>query len=169
MKWQCGRCKHVAFGGEPPEKCPVCGAGRAEFSVFEGVVGLEGTRTEANLKAAFAGESQANRRYTAYEILARIEGNAEAAEAFAKAAADETAHALSHLAYLGWPGTTAQNLKAAIEGESYENDHMYPEFARVAREEGFPDIARYFEAVARHERRHAEAYASILEKLKLAK
>ncbi len=167
MRWQCKKCKHVAFGSEAPDKCPVCGASTKDFVPFNGVEGLAGSRTEANLKAAFGGEAQANRRYTAYEILARAEGNEEAAEAFARAAADETAHALSHLAYLGWPGATAHNLKAAIEGESYENESMYPEFARVAREEGFEDIARYFESVARHELRHANAYKAMLEKLEI--
>lgn len=162
MRWICNRCKHVAIGREAPERCPVCGAPAAEFAPFAGIENLGGTRTEANLKAALAGESQANRRYLAFAVAAECEGETEAAEAFRRAAEDETAHALSHLGFLGLPGGTRENLKAAIEGETYENDRMYPEFARIAREEGFGDVARYFEAVAGHERRHAQRFTGLL-------
>lgn len=162
MRWICNRCKHMAIGREAPERCPVCGAPAAEFAPFAGIENLRGTRTEANLKAALAGESQANRRYLAFAVAAECEGETEAAEAFRRAAEDETAHALSHLGFLGLPGGTRENLKAAIEGETYENDRMYPEFARIAREEGFGDVARYFEAVAGHERRHARRFTELL-------
>lgn len=163
MKWICKKCKHVAIGTKAPERCPVCGAPASEFNPFTGIENLRGTRTEANLKAALAGESQANRRYLAFAAAADFEGQTEAAAAFRLAAEDETAHALSHLAFLGLPGATPDNLKAAIEGETYENDEMYPEFARVAREEGFDEVARYFEAVAKHERRHALRFHELLE------
>lgn len=165
MRWICSVCKHVSLGGQAPDRCPVCGVSKEKFEEFKGIEGLAGTRTEANLKAAFAGESQANRRYLAFAIQAELAGNFDAAQAFRQAAEDETAHAHSHLAFLNGIGDTKKNLQAAIDGESHENDSMYPEFARVAREEGFEDIARYFEYVARHEKRHAHKYAEILAKL----
>jgi rubrerythrin len=163
--WICSVCKHVALGAQAPDKCPVCGVGAEKFSEFNGVQGVKGTRTEENLKSAFAGESQANRKYLAFALQAELVGNQEAAEAFRQAAEDETAHAHAEFALLGLVGDTKANLQAAIDGEAYEDEHMYPGFAKTAREEGFEDIAKYFEAVARHERRHAKKYVEILAKL----
>lgn len=162
MKWLCSVCKHIAIGGAAPARCPVCGAPGEKFKKYEAANGLAGTRTHENLKAAFAGESQANRRYLAYAVRADLDGNQEAAGAFRQAAEDETAHAHSFLAYLNMIGGTPANLKAAIDGEKHENDTMYPEFARVAREEGFDDLAKYFENVAHHEARHAARYGQVL-------
>lgn len=116
---------------------------------------LEGSRTFENLKSAFGGESQANRKYTAWARKADQEGYPEVANLLRAIAEGETAHALGHMQHLGMVGGTAENLQAAIEGEMYETDTMYPEFARTARDEGFADIADWFEAVGKAERAHA--------------
>ena len=101
-----------------------------------------GTKTLENLKAAFAGESQANRRYTLWRRIAELEGAPQSAlDAFDRAAAEETAHALGHLAYIAGATTTAENLAAAAQGEDNEATDMYPRFAEIAEAEGFSDIA----------------------------
>ena len=156
MLWKCELCKHLSIGESAPGSCPVCGA--RKFSAYTPSLNISGTVTEQNLWKAFAGESQANRKYTAFALLADITGDKEASEAFKVAAADETTHALSLLAWLRGLGTTKENLLAARDGENYENDVMYPEFARIAKEEGFEELATYFEFVARHEKRHAGVY-----------
>ena len=122
-------------------------------------------KTEDNLKEAFAGESQANRKYTAFARKADEEGYPEIAELFRSTAEGETAHALGHLRYLQGIGSTKENLKAAIDGETYEYTKMYPEFAKIARQEGKEEIAKWFEAVAKAEKAHAERYKQALEKL----
>ncbi|MEW6243487.1 MAG: ferritin family protein [Bacillota bacterium] len=159
MFWKCDVCYHVTIGSTVAESCPVCGA--RKFSTFAPPTKLKGTATEQNLWKAFAGESQANRKYTAFAKLAEIAGHHEAAKAFAKSANDETAHALSLLAWLGGLGNTQENLKAAYDGESYENENMYPEFAQIARSEGFEEIATYFEFVGRQEKQHARAFDNL--------
>ena len=154
------RCKGCGYFhvGPAPEACPVCGAPQSFFLPYDGPGDLSGTKTLENLKAAFAGESQANRRYTLFERIARLEGNDDAAEAFARAAREETAHALGHLAYMGAFGDTAANLEAAAAGEDYETVEMYPEFADTAEEEGFPEIAYYLRAVGGFEGAHRDEY-----------
>src|SRR5579885_1224413 len=121
---------------------------------------LEGTKTHENLKTAFAGESQANRRYLYFARAADVEGQPEIAALFRSVAEGETGHAFGHFDWLkevgdpvtGEPvGSTVQNLRSAIAGETYEYTEMYPGFARVAREEGFPEIADWFETLARAE------------------
>ena len=125
---------------------------------------LRGTKTHENLKHAFAGESQANRRYLYFADKADIEGYPEVAGNFRDTAEGETGHAHGHMDYLkpaGDPatdlpfGSTELNLKSAIEGETYEYTQMYPGFAKTAREEGFEEIAEWFETLARAERSHA--------------
>ncbi|MDO8846938.1 MAG: ferritin family protein [Coriobacteriia bacterium] len=154
------RCKGCGYlhVGPAPERCPVCGAPQSFFLPSEGPGDLTGTRTLENLKAAFAGESQANRRYTLFARIAELEGNDAAKAAFDHAATEETAHALGHLAYMGAFGTTAKNLAAAYEGEEYETTEMYPEFARIAEEEGHAEIAQYFRAVGGYERQHRDGF-----------
>lgn len=154
------RCKGCGYFhvGPAPERCPVCGAPRTSFVPYDGPGDLSGTKTLENLKAAFAGESQANRRYTLYSRIARLQGADRAAEAFETAAAEETAHALGHMAYMGAFGDTPENLDAAIAGEDYETTEMYPSFAEEAESEGFPEIAQYFRAVAGYERAHRDEY-----------
>ncbi len=154
------RCKSCGYYhvGPAPEHCPVCGAPRAMFAEYEGPGDLTGTKTLENLKAAFAGESQANRRYSLWARIAEIEGNNEARAAFERAGAEETAHALGHLAYMSGFGSTADNLAAAMAGEGYEFETMYPEFAAQAEADGLPDIAQYFRRVGEYEGQHHAAY-----------
>lgn len=154
------RCKGCGYlhVGPAPERCPVCGAPQSFFVAAEGPGDLTGSKTLENLKAAFAGESQANRRYTLFARIAELEGDEEARAAFERAATEETAHALGHLAYMGAFGTTAENLAAAAEGEEYETAEMYPEFARIAEEEGYPQIAHYFRSVGGFERQHRDGF-----------
>ena len=136
---------------------------------------LKGTKTHNNLKDAFAGESQANRRYLYFAKVADIEGYPEIAGNFRETADGETGHAHGHLDYLkrvgdpatGEPiGDSVKNLKASIAGETYEYTQMYPGFARTAREEGFEDIAEWFETLARAERSHAGRFQKGLDSLK---
>lgn len=135
---------------------------------------LEGTKTHENLKAAFAGESQANRRYLYFARKADVEGEPEIAGLFRDVAEGETGHAFGHFEFLeevgdpvtGVPvGDTSQNLKSAIEGETYEYSQMYPGFAKEAREEGFDEIAEWFETLARAEKSHAGRFQKGLEGL----
>lgn len=164
-KYRCSGCGYYHVG-PAPERCPVCGAPRAAFKPYEGPGDLTDTKTLDNLMAAFAGESQANRRYTLWRRIAELEGAPESAlAAFDRAAAEETAHALGHLAYVGGFGTTAQNLRAARTGEDNEATDMYPTFAQVAEDEGFPEIAYYFRSVGRYEGEHREAYSAALRDL----
>ena len=135
---------------------------------------LKGTQTHENLKEAFAGESQANRRYLYFAQKADIEGYPDAAALFRSVAEGETGHAHGHLEYLaqvgdpvtGEPiGDTEENFRSAVAGETYEYTQMYPGFSKIAREEGFTEIAEWFETLARAEKSHAgrfgEGLASI--------
>lgn len=160
---RCSVCGNIILPGMDPDTCPMCGAPKSKFEPFEDIEGLAGSKTEENLKAAFAGESQANRRYLAFAQAARAEGRDDVAEVFEAAAADETLHAHSHLAYLGMIRDSNSNLKAALDGETYEKDEMYPEFRRIAEEEGFDQIAQYFRWVAGDEARHAEKYGTSMD------
>ena len=135
---------------------------------------LKGSKTEGNLKDAFAGESQANRRYLYFANKADVEGYADVAGVFRNTAEGETGHAHGHLEYLekcgdpatGLPfGDTALNLKSAIAGETHEYTDMYPGMAKTAREEGFDEIADWFETLAKAERSHANRYAKALNEL----
>lgn len=158
------RCKGCGYYhvGPAPDVCPVCGAPKAFFLPYDGPGDLAGTKTLENLAAAFAGESQANRRYTLWARIAELEGAEAAKAAFDHAAAEETAHALGHLAYMGGAGTTEENLKAAMEGEGYEFREMYPSFAEQAEAEGFTEIAHYFRAVGGYEGKHRAGYEKAL-------
>ena len=135
---------------------------------------LKGSETEKNLKEAFAGESQANRRYLYFARKADVEGYPEVASMFRDVAEGETGHAFGHLEHLeevGDPvtgvsaGETRLNLKSAIEGETYEYTQMYPGFAKTAREEGFEKIAAWFETLARAEKSHANRFTKGLEQV----
>ena len=136
---------------------------------------LEGSKTHENLKEAFAGESQANRRYLYFARKADIEGYPEIAGLFRDVAEGETGHAFGHfdfLAEVGDPvtgapvGKTADNLQSAIDGETYEFTEMYPGFARTAREEGYEEIAEWLETLARAEKSHAGRFAKGLDAVK---
>lgn len=132
---------------------------------------LKGSRTEENLRAAFATESQANRRYLYFAQKADVEGFSDVAAVFRSTAEGETGHAHGHLEYLescgdpttGLPfGDTASNLRSAIASETHECTDMYPGMARVAREEGFDEIADWFETLAKAERSHANRFQRAL-------
>ena len=123
---------------------------------------MSGTKTEANLKEAFAGESQARNKYTYFASVARKEGYEQVAAIFLETAEQEKEHAKLHFRALQGVGDTVANLKAAAGGENEEWTDMYPRMAREAREEGFEDIARVFENIGKVEKRHQERYAALL-------
>ncbi len=133
---------------------------------------LKGSKTEGNLKAAFAGESQANRRYLYFAQKADVEGYNDVAAVFRSTAEGETGHAHGHLEFLevsgdpatGLPiGPTGANLKAAIAGETHEYTDMYPGMARTAREEGFTEVADWFETLGKAEKSHAGRFTKALD------
>ena len=135
---------------------------------------LKGSKTEDNLKAAFAGESQANRRYLYFANKADVEGHNDVASVFRSTAEGETGHAHGHLEYLkvvgdpatGLPiGPTGENLKAAIAGETHEYTDMYPGMAKTARDEGFDEIADWMETLAKAERSHANRFQKAFDSL----
>jgi rubrerythrin len=135
---------------------------------------LKGSRTEENLKAAFASEATANRRFLYFAQKADIEGYNDVAAVFRSTAEGETGHAHGHLEYLeacsdpttALPfGDTASNLRAAIAGEIRDSTTMYPEMARTARDEGFDEIADWFETLAKAERSHANRFQKALDDL----
>ena len=123
---------------------------------------LKGTKTEKNLMAAFAGESQARNKYTYFASVAKKEGYEQIAAIFLKTAENEKEHAKLWFKYLDGIGNTAQNLKAAAEGENYEWTDMYDTFAKEAEEEGFKELAEKFRAVGRIEKTHEERYRTLL-------
>jgi rubrerythrin len=135
---------------------------------------LQGSKTHENLKAAFAGESQANRRYLYFARRADIEGYPDIGGLFRDTSEAETGHAFGHLDFLkevgdpatGQPiGDTDQNLKSAVAGETFEYTEMYPGYAKTAREEGYSEIAEWFETLARAEKSHAGRFQKGLDSL----
>ncbi len=122
---------------------------------------FEGTKTEKNLRAAFAGESQARNKYDYFAKQAKKEGYVQISNIFARTAMDESQHAKQWFKALEGIGTTEENLVAAAEGENYEWTIMYKEFAKTAREEGFEELAAQFEAVARVEAEHEARYIQL--------
>ena len=136
---------------------------------------LNGSKTHENLKSAFAGESQANRRYLYFAKMADVEGQPDIAGLFRDTAEGETGHAHGHLDFLkvvgdpatGKPiGNTRKNLEAAVAGETYEFTEMYPGFAKTARDEGFEDVAEWFETLARAEKSHAGRFQKGIDSIK---
>ncbi len=143
---------------------------------------LKGTRTEKNLLTAFAGESQARNRYNYYASQAKKEGYEQISGVFAETADHEMAHAKRLFRFLeggeveisaafpaGVIGTTEENLKASAEGENHEYKEMYPEFARVAEEEGFSNIAGVFRAIAVAEEQHEKRFLALMNNIKVGK
>jgi rubrerythrin len=135
---------------------------------------LKGTKTHENLKEAFAGESQANRRYLYFAQKADVEGYPDVSALFRSVAEGETGHAFGHFDFLasaGDPvtdqpvGATDDNLRSAIHGETYEYTEMYPGFARTARDEGFTEIGEWLETLARAEKSHAGRFQQGLQNL----
>jgi rubrerythrin len=138
------------------------------------VEGLAGSRTHENLKDAFAGESQANHRYLWFAQKADVDGFPEIAALFRNIADSETGHAfgiLEYLAEIGDPtsgepiGDTQDNVRSSILGETYEYTQKYPGFAKTARDEGFAEVAEWFESLARAEKSHAEKLADALKNI----
>jgi len=136
---------------------------------------LKGTKTHGNLKDAFAGESMANRRYLYFAKQADVEGQPDLAGLFRDTAEGETGHAHGHMDYMktvGDPatelpfGNSELNLKSAIHGETHEYTDMYPGMAKTAREEGFTEIADWFETLARAEKSHAGRFQKGLDSIK---
>ena len=129
---------------------------------------LKGSKTEQNLLAAFAGESQARNKYTYFASKAKKEGYEQIAELFLKTAENEKEHAKLWFKELKGIGTTAENLAAAADGENYEWTDMYDTFARDADEEGFTELAAKFRAVAAIEKTHEERYRALLHNVETA-
>ena len=143
---------------------------------------LKGTRTEKNILTAFAGESQARNRYTFFASKAKQEGFVQIAEIFEETANQEKEHAKRLFKFpeggeveiqasfpAGVIGTTVENLKEAASGENHEWETMYPEYAKIAREEGFADIAQVFEAIAVAEKQHEKRYLALKANLESGK
>lgn len=130
---------------------------------------LKGTKTEANLLAAFAGESQARNKYTYFASVAKKEGYEQIAEIFTKTADNEKEHAKMWFKALGGLGKTVENLAAAADGENYEWTDMYDRFAKEAEEEGFPELAFKFRKVAEIERSHEARYRALLNNIEMQK
>jgi len=135
---------------------------------------LKGTKSHDNLKGAFAGESQANRRYLYFARTADIEGYPDVGGLFRDTSEAKTGHAFGHLDFLkevGDPvtdvpiGTTEKNLKSAVEGETYESTEMYPGFAKTARQEGLNELAEWFETLAKAEKSHAGRFSKGLSQI----
>ncbi len=165
--WKCTVCGYVHEGEQPPKQCPIC---KQPAEKFEKVAEVKknpyaGTKTEKNLWEAFAGESQARNKYTYFASKARKEGFEEIAAIFEETANNEKEHAKIWFKRLEGIGTTAENLKAAAEGENGEWTDMYPRMAKEAKEEGFDDIAALFEGVAAIEKEHEERYRKLLKNI----
>lgn len=178
MSYRCKVCGYIYEGDVLPADyvCPLCHKG---VEVFEPVAPkaeekkcaaggkLAGTKTEANLKAAFAGESQARNKYTYFAEVARREGYEQLAEIFETTARNEQEHARLWFDYLGGIQGTAANLRAAAEGENYEWTDMYKTFAEEAEAEGFTEIAARFRLVGDIERAHEERYLKLLKNVEM--
>ena len=172
--WRCSVCGYEYEGETLPEDfvCPICKHGADAFEKITDTVNrersssmeLKGSKTEANLLAAFAGESQARNKYSYYASKARKDGYEQIGDIFEETAANEKEHAKIWFKFLhgGAVPPTEENLLAAAEGENFEWTDMYAGFAVDAREEGFTDIAELFEGVAKIEKAHEERYRKLL-------
>ena len=169
-KWVCSVCGYVHEGDTPPEKCPVCKQPAEKFNLVDEEKKniYAGTQTEKNLETAFAGESQARNKYTYFASVAKKEGYEQMAALFLKTADNEKEHAKMWFKELNGLGDTADNLLSAAEGENYEWTDMYDGFAKTAEEEGFPELAAKFRAVAAIEKHHEERYRALLKNIETA-
>ena len=159
----CTVCGYMYEGTEAPAECPVCHAKADKFKAFDAKA-IKGTKTEANLKTAFAGESQARMKYDYYAGQARKDGYQQIAALFEETAINERMHAKLWIKFLhdaGIPDTVA-NLKDAADGENYEWTDMYDTMAKEAMEEGFPELAVKFRTVGAIEKKHEERYRKLL-------
>ena len=165
-KFICTVCGYIHEGTEAPAECPVCHVKADRFQEFDAAA-LKGTKTEANLQSAFAGESQAHTKYLYYASKAKKDGYEQIAELFTETAINEKEHAKLWFKFLHEGGipTTTQNLADAAAGENYEWTDMYAEMARIAEEEGFKGIAAKFRGVGAIEKRHEERYRKLLKNI----
>jgi len=162
-KWKCKICGYVHEGEMSDDfKCPICKQGANKFEKIEEPNPYAETKTEQNLKDAFAGESQARNKYTYFASVAKKAGYEQIAALFLQTAQNEMEHAKLWFKALGGIGDTATNLLHAAEGENYEWTDMYATFAKEADEEGFHDLAEQFRGVAAIEKSHEERYRALL-------
>lgn len=171
-KWRCTVCGYIHEGPMTEDfKCPRCKQPASVFVKAEETQKAEnkyaGTKTEKNLKEAFAGESQARGKYTYFAQIAKQEGYEQLAAIFEQTARNEQEHARIWFEALAGLGNTAQNLLAAAEGENYEWTDMYARFAKDAEEEGFPELAAKFKRVAAIEKSHEERYRKLLNNVEM--
>lgn len=167
------RCKVCGLVFEAPNRaeavCPECGVSGEDLEEIQGgnQNKYAGTKTERNLEAAFAGESQARNKYTYFAAKASQDGFEQIAQIFRTTAENEREHAEIWFKELGGIGTTAQNLASAAEGENFEWTNMYADFAKTADEEGFPELAAKFRLVADIEKHHEERYRALLKNVEM--
>ena len=169
-QFRCKVCGHVFDAPNRAEAvCPECGVSGADLEEIQGgnQNKYAGTRTERNLEAAFAGESQARNKYTYFAAKAKQDGFEQIAQIFQTTAENEREHAEIWFKELGGIGTTAQNLGAAADGENFEWTNMYADFAKTAEEEGFPELAAKFRLVAEIEKHHEERYRALLKNVEM--
>ena len=170
-KWKCSICGYEHEGDTPPEKCPVCKQPASVFTKIEEVPETvkksryAGTKTEQNLREAFAGESQARNKYTYYASVAKKAGYEQIAALFLQTAENEKEHAKLWFKALGELGDTAENLLHAAEGENAEWTDMYERMAKDAEAEGFPELAAQFRGVGAIEKLHEERYRALLKNI----
>ena len=159
-KWKCKVCGYIHEGEINADfKCPICKQSADKFEKEAAAKNpYAGTKTEQNLWAAFAGESQARNKYTYFASVAKKAGYEQIAAIFLQTADNEKEHAKLWFKALGELGDTAQNLLHAAEGENYEWTDMYDQFAKDAEEEGFYELAAQFRGVAAIEKTHEERY-----------
>ncbi|MDD2414254.1 MAG: ferritin family protein [Eubacteriaceae bacterium] len=175
MKYRCSVCGYVYEGDSLPADfvCPVCKQPASKFVPVDekgaGNQSVAGTKTEKNLEAAFAGESQARGKYTYFAEVAQSEGYEQIAAIFRQTAKNEQEHAKLWFEALGNLSNTAKNLAAAADGENYEWTDMYVGFAKDAEEEGFTDLAEAFRKVAEIEKAHEERYRALLNNVDMQK
>lgn len=165
--WKCSVCGYIHEGPLPEDfKCPVCKQPASKFVKTTPEIPKKnpyaGTQTEKNLKAAFAGESQARNKYTYFASQAKKDGFEQIASLFLKTAENEKEHAKIWFKELNGISNTAENLSAAADGENYEWTDMYEGFAITAEKEGFPELAAKFRMVAAIEKHHEERYRALL-------
>ena len=163
-KWKCKVCGYIHEGEINADfKCPICKQSADKFEKEAAAKNpYAGTKTEQNLWAAFAGESQARNKYTYFASVAKKAGYEQIAAIFLQTADNEKEHAKLWFKALGELGDTAQNLLHAAEGENYEWTDMYDQFAKDAEEEGFYELAAQFRGVAAIEKTHEERYRALL-------
>ena len=174
--WRCSICGYEYVGEELPDDfiCPICKHPASDFvkvaveAEAPATNKYAGTKTEKNLKAAFAGESMARNKYTYFASVAKKNGYEQISALFLKTADNEKEHAKLWFKHLGGVGTTAENLLHAAEGENYEWTDMYDTFAREADEEGFHELAEQFRGVAAIEKHHEERYRALLHNVEVA-